>query len=56
VWELRVQVWMGTWTPQREWNEVVLFVPGVQARCVFFEVPNWATLIHESQFLRDVMT
>jgi hypothetical protein len=52
-WGLRVQVWTGTWTPRQEWNELVLFVPEVQARRVFFRVPSWATLIRESSFLRD---
>ena len=32
---LRVQVWMGTWTPRQEWSGLVLFVPGVQERHVF---------------------
>ena len=35
VWGLGVQVWTGTWTPRQEWNWLVLFVPGVQARRVF---------------------
>jgi hypothetical protein len=34
-WGLGVQVWMGAWTPRQEWNGLVLFVPGVQARRVF---------------------
>jgi hypothetical protein len=41
-WGLGVQVWTGTWTPRQEWNELVLFVPGVQARRVFFGIPSWA--------------
>jgi hypothetical protein len=40
VWGLGVQVWTGTWNPWQEWNELVSFVPGVQARRVFFEVPS----------------
>jgi hypothetical protein len=47
---------MGTWTPQQEWNGLVLFVPGEQAMHMFFRVPSWATLIHESPFLCDSMT
>jgi hypothetical protein len=39
VWGLGVQVWMGTWTPQQEWNGLVLFVPGLQARRVFLGYP-----------------
>jgi hypothetical protein len=42
VWELRVQVWTGTWNPWQEWNGLVSLVPGVQVRHVFFGVPNWA--------------
>jgi hypothetical protein len=34
-WGLGVSVWMGTWTPRQKWNELVLFVPRVQARHVF---------------------
>ena len=33
---LRVQVWTGTWTPRPEWNGLVLFVPRVQTRRVFW--------------------
>jgi hypothetical protein len=29
VWGFGVLVWTGTWTPRREWNGLVLFVPGV---------------------------
>jgi hypothetical protein len=56
MWSLGVQVWTGTWTPRREWNGLVLFVPGVQARRVFFEVTSWTTLIRESPFLHDGTT
>jgi hypothetical protein len=38
---LRIQVWTGTWNPWQEWNGLVSFVPGVQARRVFFGVPSW---------------
>ena len=35
LWGLGVQVWTRTWTHRQEWNGLVLFVPGVQARRVF---------------------
>jgi hypothetical protein len=35
-WGLGVPVWSGTWTPWQEWNGLVLFVPRVQIRCVFW--------------------
>jgi hypothetical protein len=35
-WWLGVPVWMRTWTPWQEWNGMVLFVPEVQARRVFY--------------------
>jgi hypothetical protein len=35
-WRLGVPVWTGTWTPWQEWNGLVLFMPGVQMRRVFF--------------------
>jgi hypothetical protein len=38
-WGLRVRAWTGTWTPWQEWNELVLLVPGVQARRVFSRHP-----------------
>jgi hypothetical protein len=53
---LGVQVWTGTRTSRQEWNGLALFVPGVQARRVFFRVPSWATLIRKSPFLHDGTT
>jgi hypothetical protein len=55
-WGLGVPVWTRTWTPWQEWSGLVLLVPRVQARRVFFRVPSWATLIHESPFQCDDMT
>jgi hypothetical protein len=42
VWGLGVQVWTGTCNTWQEWNGLVLLMPGVQARRVFFGVPSWA--------------
>ena len=36
VWGFGIQIWMGTWTPRQEWNGLISFVPGVQARRVFW--------------------